>query len=136
MMVLFLCSFSDCSRDHDCDPKPTTPATTTTSLEGAWQLVERSGGIAGRTEHFPQPGQDIRLVIGANGQYQQYVNGTLTYSTSWARRVEQSLLTGAPADMLVVDNNPHMISSLTSARLVLAQDVYDGQQETYERQAP
>ena len=92
-----------------CQKEPPAPELTTDSLlEGRWELIQTSGGIAGRAMPA-DPTQKKEIMFEPNGQVQFLLNGTATTSATFTltqalahttSRTETFVAYGAPAATL------------------------------------
>jgi hypothetical protein len=119
----------------------TTLAPPAEGLVGEWNWVQSRGGFTGnQTETPASTGTSRRWAFRADSTFTQYVvqQGVAkpaqagTYSLGVAR----SIYTGQPARALTIrlgQPQTYLLSGVSSSRLVLADNAYDGFGDTYER---
>ena len=120
-----------------CRKEPPAPELTTDSLlEGRWELVQTSGGIAGRTMPA-DPTQKKEIMFEPNGQVQFLLNGAATTSATFTltqalahntNRTETFVAYGAPATTL-----RQYLAEVSATTLVISDDNPDGFSATYQR---
>ena len=105
-------------------------------LVGRWELIQTSGGIAGRTVPA-DPTQKKEIMFEPNGQAQFFLNGAATTSAAFAltqalarttNRTETFVTYGAPATTL-----PQYLAEVSATALVIRDDNPDGFSATYRR---
>ena len=120
-----------------CQKEPSAPELTTDSLlEGRWELIQTSGGIAGRTMPA-DPTQKKEIMFEPNGQVQFLLNGAATTSATFTltqalahttNRTETFVAYGAPATTL-----RQYLAEVSATTLVIRDDNPDGFSATYWR---
>ena len=127
-----------------CQKKEDAPAPS--ALETEWDWVSSKGGITGGILMTPATtGTTQRYVFGPNSTFQQYRNGQLVQSSTYARANQVSLIFNAQRDMLSLglsgaNGTPavpvrYIVEQLTAEVLVLDEDHYDGMVITFHKAA-
>ena len=119
-----------------CQKKLPAPELTTASLlEGRWELIQTSGGIAGRTMPA-DPTQKKEIMFEPNGQV-QFLLGAAATSTTFTltqalahttNRTQTFVAYGAPATTL-----RQYLAEVSATTLVISDDNPDGFSATYQR---
>ena len=109
-----------------CQKEPPAPKLTTDSLlEGRWELIQTSGGIAGRTMPA-DPTQKKEIMFEPNGQVQFLLNGAATTSATFTltqalanttNRTETFVVYSAPATTL-----RQYLAEVSATTLVISDD--------------
>lgn len=112
---------------------PTIPANT--KVTGSWELRRTSGTIVGFDSSFaPGNGRSISF---SGTTYQRFAGSTPTASGTYQIIQDTAYLTGKVEDLIIFDNNAQIrtIANVSNDTLYLRQDVSDGLNSVYKRQA-
>ncbi len=102
-------------------------------LIGTWEYVAYSGGIAGLPESPAV--EDIQIIFGNRGSYQEFLNGTLTRKTVFDVIYEESALGHGLKLFLVIGNDQteKVRFEFQEEKLVVFGDHVDAMSKIYKR---
>lgn len=125
LVILIGITIFSCSRDD---------ANSNISLIGIWNWTGSSGGIAGTVETPESTGNTIKLEI-SDSFIKSYLNGNLTFETSYTIEKRESLIFNEPREMMIPENGGiRQIIILKGNTLTLIGDCNDCFTSVYERE--
>jgi tRNA splicing ligase len=126
--ALMICLALGCS-------KQTVFSTSEAQLYGSWNWVQTDGGIANNIHETPvSTGKNIILEFRNNNTCVITINGRVTGSGSYRLKTVTSIYDGKEKQLIVfADLQENLILSVTSSRLTLADNAYDGLTSIYQK---
>ncbi len=102
------------------------------ALNGKWNWVESSGGLAGKTETPATTGKVITIEI-SNGIIKYFENGVQTVSDSFTTKIQNSIR-GENKNMIIYKSGrPNQSFELNEKQLILFDECYDCYQSNYSK---
>ena len=102
------------------------------TLNGKWNWVESSGGLAGKTETPATTGKVITIEI-SNGIIKYFENGVQTVSDSFTTKIQNSIR-GENKNMIIYKSGrPNQSFELNEKQLILFDECYDCYQSNYSK---
>jgi hypothetical protein len=104
------------------------------TITGEWQWIMSTGGIAGTTITPASAGYKRKLVLSSDFKYYRYKNDVLEKSGTFEIVKAQSIYKVELVDFIKYDDDTmSVIESVTTDKLLLADNFYDGFGETFKR---
>jgi hypothetical protein len=124
LFILLSASFISCTKDDD--------GAVFRRIQGQWEWVESSGGIAGTTLTPESTGKQVTIEF-SNGTYRRVVNGDLEMVMAYHIEKGQSIMGEEDAYLLIYENEYKQSIYFNDNRLVLSDECYDCFQNEYVR---
>ena len=111
-----------------------TEAEASTSLAGEWRWVSSTGGIAGTTITPTSTGYERKLILTSDLKYSRFKNSSLEKSGTYEITKEKSIYKTELVDFIKFsDGTSLVIMNQSTDELSLADNIYDGFGENYQR---
>jgi len=109
--------------------------TASKKLEGKWNWIQSTGGIAGTT-NTPQSSNQVIYIEFSGNSFKKYINGKLSADHTFIIKTDKSIF-GGERQMIVNDNPityfPPMSYEIDGNKLSLSEECYDCFGSQYER---
>jgi hypothetical protein len=123
-----------------CQKSSVTPTLADQAIIGEWRWASSAGGLTGKQTYTPaSTGSTDTWVFSADSTYQRHTTSSrsaqLTETGTFSLGSIKSIYSGQPARALILrgKQSQTFITQEVTARLVLADNHYDGFKHTYER---